>query len=101
MYRWERAGSIPVLATIKLDNMSEWSNNNTSINDNIYALMMDYSTRVGKLLGTIGAQVKYDNPGMDNFTFKQLAKTYIECSTDEQDIAAVMEQANKRGVDLT
>jgi hypothetical protein len=81
--------------------MSEWSNNNTSINDNIYALMMDYSTRVGKLLGTIGAQVKYDNPGMDNFTFKSLASTYIECATDQTDIDAVRAQANKRGVDLT
>ena len=67
----------------------------------IYEMAMDLSTRVGKLLGTIGAQVKYDNSSIDNFAFKQLATTYIECSTDEQDIAMVMEQANKRGVKLT
>jgi hypothetical protein len=71
------------------------------MNEEIYTLMMDYSTRVGKMLGVMGANLKYDNPGMDNNTFKSLASTYIECSTDEQDIAMVMEQANKRGVDLT
>jgi hypothetical protein len=71
------------------------------MNEEFYNMAMELSTRVGRLLGTIGAQVKYDNPGIDNFTFRQLAKTYIECSTDEQDIAMVMEQANKRGVDLT
>ena len=71
------------------------------MNDNIYTLMLDYSTRVGKLLGTMGAMVKYDNPGMDNFTFRQLAKTYIECTTDQNDIDAVMVQANKRGVTLS
>jgi len=69
--------------------------------EEFYNMAMELSTRVGRLLGTIGAQVKYDNPGMDNNTFKSLASTYIECSTDEQDIAMVMEQANKRGVDLT
>ena len=62
---------------------------------------MELSTRVGRLLGSVGAQVKYDNPGMDNFTFKQLATTYIETVNDQSDIDAVMEQANKRGVDLT
>ena len=67
----------------------------------IYNMMMEQSTRVGKLLGTIGAQVKYDNSSIDNFTFKQLASTYIECVNDEQDIAIVMAQAEKRGVDLT
>ena len=67
----------------------------------IYEMAMDLSSRVGKLLGTIGAQVKYDNSSIDNFAFKQLASTYIECSTDQQDIAMVMEQANKRGVKLT
>jgi hypothetical protein len=71
------------------------------MNEEIYTLVMDLSTRVGKLLGIVGAMVKYDTPGMDNNTFKSLASTYIECSTDEQDIAMVMEQANKRGVDLT
>lgn len=67
----------------------------------VFELVLDYSTRVGKLLGTVGAMVKYDNPGMDNYTFKALASTYIECSTDQNDIDAVMGQANKRGVDLT
>ena len=71
------------------------------MDQNIYTLVMEYSTRVGKLLGVVGAMVKYDNPDMDNYTFKALASTYIECSTDEQDIAATMAQADKRGVDLT
>ena len=44
----------------------------------IYEMAMDLSSRVGKLLGTIGAQVKYDNSSIDNFAFKQLASTYIE-----------------------
>jgi hypothetical protein len=64
-------------------------------------MMLNNSTRVGKLLGTVGVMVKYDNPELSNFDFRQLARTYIECSTDEQDIASVMEQADKRGVDLT
>ena len=81
--------------------MSEWSNDNTTPEQNIYTLALDYSSRVGKLLGVVGVQVKYDNPGMDNFTFKSLATTYIECSTDANDIAAVRAQADKRGVDLT
>ena len=67
----------------------------------IYNMVMEQSTRVGKLLGTIGAQVKYDNSSIDNFAFKQLASTYIECVNDEQDIAMVMAQADKRGVKLT
>ena len=67
----------------------------------IYEMAMDLSTRVGKLLGTIGAQVKYDNSSIDNFAFKQLATTYIECSTDANDIATVRAQAEKRGVKLT
>lgn len=67
----------------------------------IYDMMMEQSTRVGKLLGTIGAQVKYDNSSIDNFAFKQLATTYIECSTDQFDIDAVKAQAEKRGVKLT
>jgi len=79
--------------------MSEWSTN--SATDSLYALTMDLSTRVGKLLGAVGAQVKYDNPNMDNFTFRQLAKTYIECTTDQSDIDAVRVQADKRGADLT
>ena len=64
-------------------------------------MMLNNSTRVGKLLGTVGVMVKYDNPELSNFDFRQLARTYIECSTDEQDIASVREQADKRGVDLT
>ena len=71
------------------------------MNEEVFTLVLNLSTRVGKLLGTVGAMVKYDNPVMDNNLFKSLALTYIECSTDEQDIAMVMAQANKRGVDLT
>jgi hypothetical protein len=67
----------------------------------IYNMMMEQSARVGKLLGTIGAWVKYDNSDMNNFIFRQLARTYIECSTDQFDIDAVKAQAKKRGVDLT
>ena len=67
----------------------------------LYDMTMGLSTRVGKLLGVVGVFVKYDNPDLSNFDFRQLARTYIECSTDEQDIAAVMEQSSKRGVDLT
>ena len=67
----------------------------------LYDMTMGLSTRVGKLLGVVGVFVKYDNPDLSNFDFRQLARTYIECSTDEQDIAAVLEQASKRGVDLT
>jgi hypothetical protein len=67
----------------------------------VYEMAMDLSTRVGKLLGTIGAWVKYDNSDMNNFIFRQLARTYIECSTDQFDIDAVKAQAKKRGVDLT
>ena len=67
----------------------------------IYNMMMEQSARVGKLLGAIGAWVKYDNSDMNNFIFRQLARTYIECSTDQFDIDAVKAQAEKRGVDLT
>ena len=67
----------------------------------IATMALDYASRTGKLLGTIGAQVKYDNSSIDNFAFKQLASTYIECVNDEQDIAMVMAQADKRGVKLT
>ena len=67
----------------------------------IYNLMMEQSTRVGKLLGTVGVMVKYDNLELSNFDFRQLARTYIECSTDQFDIDAVRAQAEKRGVILT
>ena len=69
--------------------------------EDIYKLTMELSTRVGRLLGVVGAQVKYDNPSMDNFTFRQLARTYIETVHCQDDIDAVVAQANKRGVDLT
>ena len=62
---------------------------------------MELSTRVGRLLGTIGAVIKYDNPELSNTDFKILARTYIETVNCQSDIDAVMEQANKRGVDLT
>ena len=64
-------------------------------------MMMEQSTRVGKLLGTVGVMVKYDNLELSNFDFRQLARTYIECSTDQFDIDAVRAQAEKRGVILT
>ena len=67
----------------------------------VYEMAMDLSTRVGKLLGTVGVMVKYDNPDIPNFEFRQLARTYIECVNDEQDIAMVVAQAAKHGVDLT
>ena len=67
----------------------------------VYEMAMGLSTRVGKLLGTVGVMVKYDNPDLSNFDFRQLARTYIECSTDQFDIDAVVAQAKKRGVDLT
>jgi hypothetical protein len=71
------------------------------MDNSIYDLAIELSTRMGKLLGAVGVQVKYDNPGIDNFTFRQLAKTYIETVNCQSDIDAVMEQADKRGVDLT
>ena len=67
----------------------------------VYEMAMGLSTRVGKLLGTVGVMVKYDNPDLSNFDFRQLARTYRECSTDQFDIDAVVAQAKKRGVDLT
>jgi len=66
-----------------------------------YNAALELSTRVGRLLGTIGAVIKYDNPELSNTDFKILAKTYIETVNCQSDIDAVMEQANKRGVDLT
>jgi hypothetical protein len=67
----------------------------------VYEMAMDLSMRVGKLLGAVGVMVKYDNPELSNFDFRQLARTYIECVNNEQDIAMVVAQAAKRGVDLT
>jgi hypothetical protein len=71
------------------------------MDNSMYDLAMELSTRVGKLLGAVGAQVKYPNSSIDNFTFRQLAKTYIETVHCQDDIDAVMEQAKIRGVDLT
>jgi len=67
----------------------------------IYDLATTLSTRVGTLLGTIGAMVKYDNPDLPNWYFKSLAKVYIENNTCEFDREAVMAQADKRGVTLS
>ncbi len=67
----------------------------------IYDLAIEQSTRVGKLLGTIGAIVKYDNPDIPNYYFKSLAKVYLETNTCELDREAVMAQADKRGVTLS
>jgi hypothetical protein len=71
------------------------------MSETIYDLAMTLSTRVGTLLGTIGAMVKYDNPDLPNWYFKSLAKVYIENTTCQTDIDAVRAQAHKRGVDLT
>jgi len=69
--------------------------------EDLYNFAYDQAMRVGKLLGSVGALIKYDNPEMSNTDFKILSTVYIECTTDEQDIAMVKDQAQKRGVDLT
>ena len=69
--------------------------------EEFYKVALELSTRVGRLLGTIGAVIKYDNPELSNTDFKILARTYIETVNCQSDIDAVMEQAKKRGVDLT
>lgn len=66
----------------------------------IYEQSMEYASRVGKLLGVVGFHLKYC-PELDNQTFQSLAKVYLETNTNEQDNASVMEQAEKRGIDLT
>lgn len=72
------------------------------MNDVIHSFMMDNAVRLGKLLGCVGAMLKYDGGSdLSDYDFKRLAITYIECSNDEQDIAMVMEQAKKRGVVLS
>ena len=71
------------------------------MDNQIHDLAISYAERTGKLLGVIGVLLKYDNSGLNDFTFKQLATTYIECTTDQFDIDAVRAQADKRGVDLT
>ena len=71
------------------------------MSERIYELALEQSTRVGKLLGTIGALVKYDNSDLPNWYFTSLAKVYIENNTCQTDIDAVMAQAEKRGVKLS
>ena len=44
------------------------------MSERIYELALEQSTRVGKLLGTIGALVKYDNSDLPDHYFKSLAK---------------------------
>ena len=67
----------------------------------LYNQLLDKSVQVGRLLGVIGAIVKYDNPGLSNTDFKILAKTYLDINDDEHDREQVMAQAQIRGVDLT
>ena len=67
----------------------------------LYNQLLDKSVQVGRLLGVIGAIVKYDNPDIPNYYFKALAKTYLDLNDDEYDREQVMAQADKRGVDLT
>jgi hypothetical protein len=81
--------------------MSETANNTTTEDPYMHTIAIDYAIRIGKLLGTIGALVKYDNPGIDNVAFMSLASTYIETSTDETEIDAVKKQAIKRGVNIS
>jgi hypothetical protein len=69
--------------------------------EELYNFAYDQATRVGKLLGTIGAIVKYDNSDLPNHYFKSLAKVYLEINTCELDREAVMAQADKRGVTLS
>ena len=71
------------------------------MSEHMYDLALEQSTRVGKLLGTIGAIVKYDNSDLPNHYFKSLAKVYLEINTCELDREAVMAQADKRGVKLS
>jgi hypothetical protein len=66
----------------------------------IYEQSLEYASRVGRLLGVVGFHLKYC-PELDDKTFTSLAKVYLETNTNEQDIASVMEQAEKRGIDLT
>lgn len=88
----------------KYINMNE-TLNNTSAHDSTlntyYSIAVKYALQIGTLLGTIGAMVKYDNPGIDNTAFKSLASTYLEIATDETEIDAVKKQALKRGVNIS
>ena len=71
------------------------------MDNQIYEIALEQSSRVGKLLGVIGALIKYDNPDLPNHYFKSLANTYLETNTCKDDREAVMAQANKRGVILS
>ena len=71
------------------------------MDNQIYEIALEQSSRVGKLLGVIGALIKYDNSDLPNHYFKPLAKSYLEVNTCENDREAVMAQANKRGVILS
>ena len=65
-----------------------------------YNTILEQSATIGKFLGVIGSLVKYDMPSLPNFEFKILAQTYIECSTNIDDIIMVRAQAKQRGVNV-
>ena len=81
--------------------MSETANNTPTEDTYMHSIAVKYALQIGKLLGTIGALVKYDNPGIDNIAFMSLASTYMEIATDENEIEAVKKQAIKRGVNIS
>ena len=75
--------------------------NTTTEDTSMHRIAVKYALQIGTLLGTIGAMVKYDNPGIDNIAFMSLASTYMEIATDENEIDAVKKQATKRGVNIS
>ena len=81
--------------------MSETANNTPTEDTYMHSIALKYALQIGTLLGTIGAMVKYDNPGIDNIAFMSLASTYMEIATDETEIDAVKKQAMKRGVNIS
>ena len=85
----------------KYINMNETLNNTTTEDTSMHRIAVKYALQIGTLLGTIGAMVKYDNPGIDNIAFMSLASTYMEIATDETEIDAVKKQATKRGVNIS
>lgn len=70
------------------------------MNNEIYEMVMDQSRKIGSLLGTVGALLKYDTQGLADYEFKQLAKTFIEVSSIQSDIDRVKEVAKQRGINL-
>lgn len=70
------------------------------MNSEIYEVLIEKSERLGKLLGTVGAVLKYDSSGISDWDFKVLAQAYIETSTTQSDIDRVKEVANERGITL-